>query len=85
MVGLERALVVFTSASGAAHYSLGPAYGAHKAGMDKMAHDMAIDFAHADTGVAALSIWIGALATDRMLALIDADRREKRCSHEPKR
>jgi NAD(P)-dependent dehydrogenase (short-subunit alcohol dehydrogenase family) len=61
-------LIVFTSASGAAHYSLGAAYGAHKAGMDKMAFDMAEDFRHAGTGVAAVSIWMGALATDRLLA-----------------
>ena len=35
----------FTSASGAVHYVYGPAYGAHKASMDKMAADMAIDLA----------------------------------------
>lgn len=66
-------LIVFTSASGAAHYSMGPAYGAHKAGMDKMAFDMAEDFRHAGTRVAALSIWMGALRTDRLMAIIAAD------------
>jgi NAD(P)-dependent dehydrogenase (short-subunit alcohol dehydrogenase family) len=64
-------LVVFTSASGAVHYVFDPAYGVHKAGVDKMAADMAVDFR--DTGVASLSIWMGALLTERLLAMIDAD------------
>lgn len=73
MVERDSGLIVFTSASGAAHYSMGPAYGAHKAGMDKMAFDMAEDFRHAGSNVAALSIWMGALATDRLMAIIAAD------------
>jgi NAD(P)-dependent dehydrogenase (short-subunit alcohol dehydrogenase family) len=73
MVKQNHGLIVFTSASGAVHYSLGPAYGAHKAGMDKMAFDMAVDFKHAGAQVTALSIWMGALATDRLLNLIAAD------------
>jgi NAD(P)-dependent dehydrogenase (short-subunit alcohol dehydrogenase family) len=73
MVKQDRGLIVFTSASGAAHYSMGPAYGAHKAGMDKMAFDMAVDFREANANVASLSIWMGALATDRLMAIIAAD------------
>jgi NAD(P)-dependent dehydrogenase (short-subunit alcohol dehydrogenase family) len=73
MIKQNRGLIVFTSASGAVHYSLGPAYGAHKAGMDKMAFDMGVDFKHAGANVTALSIWMGALATDRLLALIASD------------
>lgn len=73
MVAQNRGVIVFTSASGAAHYSMGPAYGAHKAGLDKLAFDMAVDFRDAGVDVAALSIWMGALATDRMLAMIEAD------------
>lgn len=73
MVERNHGLIIFTSASGAAHYSLGPAYGAHKAGMDKMAFDMGADFRHAGTNVAAASIWMGALGTDRLLALIASD------------
>ena len=73
MVAQDHGLIVFTSASGAAHYSMGPAYGAHKAGMDKMAFDMAVDFRHGKAQVAALSIWMGALATDRLLAIIAAN------------
>lgn len=37
-----QGLIVFTSASGAAHYLMGPPDGAHKAGSDKMAFDMAV-------------------------------------------
>ena len=73
MVKADHGLIVFTSASGAAHYSMGPAYGAHKAGVDKMAFDMAVDFRAAKANVAALSIWMGALATDRLLTMIAAD------------
>lgn len=72
MVAQRHGLIVFTSASGAVHYALGPVYGAHKAGMDKFAADMAVDFA--GTGVAALSIWMGALRTDRLMNLIASDR-----------
>ncbi|RJG53296.1 SDR family NAD(P)-dependent oxidoreductase [Sphingobium terrigena] len=70
MAQQDRGLIIFTSASGAAHYSLGAAYGAHKAGMDKMAFDMAADFRHAGLNVAAMSIWMGALLTDRLKAII---------------
>ncbi|WP_036502924.1 SDR family NAD(P)-dependent oxidoreductase [Novosphingobium sp. AP12] len=73
MVARNTGLIVFTSASGAAHYSMGPAYGAHKAGIDKMAFDMAVDFRAADSAVASVSIWMGALATDRLLAMIAAE------------
>ena len=71
MVAQRRGLVVFTSASGAVHYVYGPAYGAHKAGMDKFAADMAVDFK--DFGVAVLSIWMGALLTDRLKMVIASD------------
>lgn len=71
MVRQGRGLIVFTSSPGAVHYCMGPAYGAHKAGLDKLAADMAVDFA--ETGVAAVSVWMGALATDRLLGMIAAD------------
>jgi NAD(P)-dependent dehydrogenase (short-subunit alcohol dehydrogenase family) len=41
----------------------GPAYGAGKAGVDKMAMDMAVDFR--DQGVAAMSLWLGFVRTER--------------------
>ena len=62
----ERGLIVFTSSPGAVCYMHGPAYGAQKAGVDKMAADMAVDFG--DTGVATVSIWMGILLTDKMLS-----------------
>ena len=49
----------------------GAAYGAHKASMDKFAADMAVDLK--DYNVAALSIWMGPLLSERMKALIAAD------------
>lgn len=61
-------LVAFTSSSGAVHYAFGPAYGVPKAGTDKMAADMARDFK--DVGIAAVSIWMGSLLTDRVRKII---------------
>lgn len=71
MVPHRRGLVVFTSSSGAVHYAFGPAYGVPKAGTDKMAADMARDFA--DVGIAAVSIWMGSLLTDRVRAIVAAN------------
>ncbi|BBX19820.1 short-chain dehydrogenase [Mycolicibacterium duvalii] len=68
MVPHRKGLVVFTSSSGAVHYAFGPAYGVPKAGADKMAADMAYDFR--DVGVAAVSIWMGSLLTDRVRAIV---------------
>ncbi len=73
MVPQGSGLIAFTSAPGAAHYVYGPGYGAHKAGVDKMAHDMAVDFDHAKASVTAVSIWMGALLTDRLSAMIEAE------------
>jgi NAD(P)-dependent dehydrogenase (short-subunit alcohol dehydrogenase family) len=70
MVAQKQGLVIFTSASGSVHYVFGPVYGAHKSGMDKFAADMAVDFK--PFGVAALSIWMGALLTERLKQMIDA-------------
>lgn len=74
MTKQDRALIVFTSASGSVHYSLGAAYGAHKASLDKMAHDMAVDFAHAESKVTSVSIWMGAVLTERLKMVIASDR-----------
>lgn len=68
MVPHRKGLVAFTSSSGAVHYAFGPAYGVPKAGVDKMAADMAYDFR--DVGVAAVSIWMGSLLTDRVRAIV---------------
>jgi NAD(P)-dependent dehydrogenase (short-subunit alcohol dehydrogenase family) len=56
-------LLVNTSSFGGTCYMHGPAYGAVKAGVDKMAHDMAEDLR--PFGVAAVSLWMGFLRTER--------------------
>ena len=68
MLPQRKGLVVFTSSSGAVHYAFGPAYGVPKAGTDKMAADMALDFK--EFGIAVVSIWMGSLLTDRVRAII---------------
>jgi NAD(P)-dependent dehydrogenase (short-subunit alcohol dehydrogenase family) len=68
LIAQKHGLVVFTSAPGAAHYVFGPSYGVHKAGTDKMAADMAVDFR--TFGVAAVSIWMGILLTERFKNII---------------
>ena len=70
LVAAGRGLVVFTSAPGAVRYQYGAAYGAHKAGLDKFAADMAVDFR--PFGVAAVSIWMGAVLTQRLRQIIDS-------------
>lgn len=72
MIKQDKGLVLFTSSAGSMHYCFGPAYGAHKAGVDKMAFDMGVDFADAGSAVAAVSIWMGSLATERLLGMIEA-------------
>lgn len=59
-----QGLVCFTSSFGAGCYMHGPAYGAQKAGCDKLAADMAVDFE--GHGVAAVSLWLGPQLTERM-------------------
>jgi NAD(P)-dependent dehydrogenase (short-subunit alcohol dehydrogenase family) len=71
MIGQRQGLIVFTSASGAVHYVFGPVYGAHKSGMDKFAADMAVDLR--EFNVAAVSIWMGALSTERLRMIIASD------------
>lgn len=64
-------LVVNTSGFGASCYMHGPAYGAVKAGVDKLAHDMAVDFE--PFGVSVVSIWMGLLLTTRTERVLDAE------------
>lgn len=62
----EKALIAFTSSPGSVCYMHGPAYGAQKAGVDKLAADMAVDFR--ETGVSTVSIWMGILLTEKVRA-----------------
>lgn len=71
LVARGRGLIAFTSSPGSVCYMHGPAYGAQKAGVDKMAADMAVDFR--DTGVATVSIWMGILLTERLRAAFDGN------------
>ncbi len=71
MVERRNGLFAFTSSFGASCYMHGPAYGAQKAGVDKFAKDMAVDLKAFN--VAAVSIWMGMLRTDRTRRVMDAD------------
>lgn len=71
LVATGGGLVVNTSGFGGTCFMHGPAYGAVKAGVDKMAHDMAVDLAPFD--VAAVSIWMGLLRTERTMRVLRSD------------
>ncbi|MFM5930695.1 MAG: SDR family NAD(P)-dependent oxidoreductase [Novosphingobium sp.] len=71
MVKQDKGLIVFTSSPGSMHYCMGPSYGAHKAAVDKMAFDMGVDFADAGANVAAVSIWMGSLTTERLMEMME--------------
>ncbi len=64
-----QGLVVNTSSAGGRCYMHGPAYGAGKAGVDKMAHDMAVDFR--PYNVAVVSLWMGLLKTERSMRVFE--------------
>ncbi len=63
MVRQGSGLITFTSSFGGVCYMHGPAYGAQKAGCDKLAADMAVDLE--DHNVAAVSLWLGPQLTER--------------------
>lgn len=65
MAKQKSGLIGMGSSFGASCYMHGPAYGAQKAGLDKLAHDMAVDLE--DYNVQAVSIWMGPLLTERAL------------------
>ena len=71
MAEQQHGLIVNTSSPGAACYMHGAAYGAQKAGHDKMAWDMAHDLK--PFNVAILSLWMGVLNTERLQLAVKAD------------
>lgn len=71
MAEQKSGLIVNTSSPGAACYMHGPAYGAQKAGHDKLAWDMAHDLK--PFNVAAVSVWMGVLNTERLQLAVKAD------------
>ncbi|HVJ52661.1 MAG TPA: SDR family NAD(P)-dependent oxidoreductase [Aliidongia sp.] len=68
LIANGRGLIVNTGHYGAVAYYHGPAYGAQKAGADKMAADMAKELR--PYNVAAISIWMGGLDTERARAYL---------------
>jgi len=71
MAARKNGLIAFTSSFGASCYMHGPGYGAQKVGVDKFAKDMAVDLR--PFNVAAVSIWMGMLKTDRTRKVMDQD------------
>jgi NAD(P)-dependent dehydrogenase (short-subunit alcohol dehydrogenase family) len=67
MVPHRKGLIASISFYGAVSYFHGPAYGAAKAGTDKMTADMAVDLA--PHGVSAVSLWPGFILTDAVKAM----------------
>jgi NAD(P)-dependent dehydrogenase (short-subunit alcohol dehydrogenase family) len=67
MVAAGKGLIVNISFYGAVSYFHGPAYGAAKAGTDKMTADMAVDLA--PHGVSVVSFWPGFILTDAVKAM----------------
>lgn len=63
MLPKRSGMIAFTSSFGSVCYMHGPAYGAQKAGIDKFAADMGVDFR--GTGLIAVSLWMGPLVTER--------------------
>jgi len=64
-------LIVNTSSPGGACYMHGAAYGAQKAGLDKMAWDMAYDLK--PYNVACISLWMGVLNTERLQLAVSVE------------
>ena len=69
MVKQGGGLISFSSSFGGNCYMHGPAYGAQKAGVDKLAADMAVDLEN--TGVAAVSLWLGPQKTERSVIAVE--------------
>lgn len=68
LIANGQGLIVNTGHYGAVCYYHGPVYGAQKAGSDKMAADMAKELR--PHNVAAVSIWMGGLDTERARAYL---------------
>jgi NAD(P)-dependent dehydrogenase (short-subunit alcohol dehydrogenase family) len=82
MAAQRSGLIVHTSSYGSVCYMHGPAYGAGKAAVDKMAHDMAVDLRPFDVTV--ISLWMGLLQTERTArALLDPENARKYASSVP--
>lgn len=70
MIRRRAGLIAFISSFGSSCYMHGPAYGAQKAGLDKLAADMGVDLE--SYSVAAASLWLGPQITERTMAALKA-------------
>lgn len=70
MVPRKKGLVVNVSSFAGGTYAVSVPYGVAKAGVDRMAKDMAIELKK--HGVAVVSLWPGVVRTERVLAMGDA-------------
>lgn len=75
MVGRKQGLIANISFYGAETYFHGPAYGAAKAGTDKLSFDMALDLR--PYHVASVSLWPGFIYSDALAAFVQATPAEK--------
>ena len=71
MVEQQSGLIINTSSFGGRCYMHGPAYGAGKAAVDKMAYDMSVDLK--PFNVACVSLWMGLLRTERTMAVFSEE------------
>jgi len=74
MVPARRGLIINISSRGASEYMLNTAYGVVKAGVDRMARDMAHELAA--HGVSVLALWPGLISTQAVLPALAAGRLE---------
>lgn len=70
MVAAKKGLVVNVSSFAGGTYAVSVPYGVAKAGVDRMAKDMALELRK--HGVAVVSLWPGVVRTERLLAMGDA-------------
>jgi dehydrogenase/reductase SDR family protein 1 len=72
--GLPRPLIGMISSFGGLTYTFNLPYGVGKAGVDRMAKDMATEFTFADKDICVISFWPGVVMTERTeIALENGD------------
>ncbi|VDK17715.1 unnamed protein product [Anisakis simplex] len=70
MVPQKRGLIVNISSTGGLHYFFNVVYGVGKAGMDRMATDMAVELK--SDGICSVSLWPGAVKTELFKKMVDS-------------
>ena len=69
--GLPRPLIGMISSFGGLTYTFNLPYGVGKAGVDRMAKDMATEFSFADEDICVVSFWPGVVMTERTEIAVD--------------